>query len=48
MKARKENDIIEVFAGTSMDVEIVRSILEDSDIRSFLKDDYDWLVRLFF
>ena len=39
MKTKKDNDIIEVFAGTSIDAEIVRSLLEDSDIKSFLKDD---------
>ena len=39
MKTKKDNDIIEVFAGTSIDAEIVRSLLEDSDIKTFLKDD---------
>lgn len=39
MKTKKNNDIIEVFAGTSIDAEIVRSLLEDSDIKTFLKDD---------
>jgi len=39
MKTKKDNDIIEVFSGTSIDAEIVRSLLEDSDIKTFLKDD---------
>ena len=39
MKSKKDNDIIEVFAGTSIDAEIVRSLLEDSGIKTFLKDD---------
>jgi hypothetical protein len=39
MKTKKDNDIIEVFAGNSIDAEIVRSLLEDSDIKTFLKDD---------
>jgi len=39
MKTKKDNDIIEVFAGTSIDAEIVRSLLEDSDIKTFLKDE---------
>ena len=39
MKTKKDNDIIEVFSGTSIEAEIVRSLLEDSDIKTFLKDD---------
>lgn len=39
MKTKRDNEIIEVFAGTSIDAEIVRSLLEDSDIKTFLKDD---------
>ena len=39
MKTNKENDIIEVFAGNSIDAEIVKSLLEDSGIKAFLKDD---------
>ena len=39
MKTKRDNDIIEVFAGNSIDAEIVRSLLEDSDIKTFLKDD---------
>lgn len=39
MKTKKDNEIIEVFAGTSIDAAIVRSLLEDSDIKTFLKND---------
>jgi len=39
MKTKRDNDIIEVFAGNSIEAEIVRSLLEDSDIKTFLKDD---------
>ncbi|MDD2257142.1 MAG: DUF2007 domain-containing protein [Bacteroidales bacterium] len=39
MKTKKGNGIIEVFAGTSIDAEIVRSLLEDSDIIAFLKNE---------
>ena len=39
MKTKKDNDIVEVFAGTSIDAEIVRSLLEDSEIKTFLKDE---------
>jgi hypothetical protein len=38
MKKKKDNDIIEVFAGTYIDAEIVKGLLEDSDIEAFLKD----------
>lgn len=39
MKTKNDNDIIEVFSGTSINVQIVRSLLEDSDVETFLKDD---------
>jgi len=39
MKTKNNNDIIEIFAGTSIDAEIVRSLLEDSDVKTFLKDE---------
>ena len=39
MKTKKANDIIEVFAGSSIEAEIVKSILQDSDIEAFLKDE---------
>ncbi len=39
MKKQKENDFIEVFAGTPINAAIVRSILEDAGIMTFLKDD---------
>ena len=39
MKTKKANDIIEVFAGSSIEAAIVKSILQDSDIEAFLKDE---------
>lgn len=39
MKTKKENDIIEVFAGSSIEAEIVKSMLQDSDIDVFLKNE---------
>jgi hypothetical protein len=39
MKAKEENDIIEVFAGSSIEAEIVKSMLQDSDIDVFLKNE---------
>ncbi|MDA3818659.1 MAG: DUF2007 domain-containing protein [Prolixibacteraceae bacterium] len=40
MKTKNDNNIIEVFAGTSLDAAIVNSLLEDSDIKTFLKDEF--------
>lgn len=41
MKAMKnrENQLIEIFAGSYLEVEIFTSILKDSEIESFLKDE---------
>ena len=39
MKVKEENDIIEVFAGSSIEAEIVKSMLQDSDIDVFLKNE---------
>jgi hypothetical protein len=39
MKTKKANDIMEVFAGSLIEAEIVKSILRDSDILAFLKDE---------
>lgn len=36
---KKDNDMLEIFAGTSIDAQIVRNLLEGSDIKSFLKDE---------
>jgi hypothetical protein len=40
MKTKKENELVEIFAGSSIEAEIVRSLLNDSDIEAFLKDEY--------
>lgn len=39
MKTDRKNDLIEIFAGSSIEAEIVRSLLKDSDIENFLKDE---------
>lgn len=39
MKTNKENDVVEIFAGSLMEAEIVKSLLEDSEIEVFLKDE---------
>ncbi len=36
---KKGNDIIEIYAGTSIDAAIVKSLLEASGVVAFLKDD---------
>jgi len=35
----KKNEIIEIFSGTSWEVGIVKSLLDNAEIESFLKDD---------
>lgn len=40
MGKAKENEIVEIFSGSIMDAEIVKSILEDSEIKAFLKDEF--------
>jgi hypothetical protein len=40
MTANKKNELIEIFSGSAIEAEIVRSILEDNKIESFLKDEY--------
>lgn len=40
MKIDKKNDLVEIYANSYMDAEIVRSLLEDSDIMAFLKDEH--------
>ncbi len=39
MKKDKKNDFIEVFAGSSIDAEIVKSLLIDSEIVAFLRNE---------
>ncbi|MFO7940369.1 MAG: DUF2007 domain-containing protein [Bacteroidales bacterium] len=34
----KKNDLVEIFAGSSLDAEIVNSLLKNSKIKTFLKD----------
>ena len=39
MKTNNENDLVEIFAGSSMEAEIVRSLLKDAEIAAFLKNE---------
>jgi hypothetical protein len=39
MKTKREPDFVEVFAGTSMQAEMVKVLLNDSGIETFLKDN---------
>jgi len=39
MKTNKEDDPVEVFAGTIWQVGIVKSLLENAEIEAFLKDE---------
>jgi Putative prokaryotic signal transducing protein len=39
MKKDKKNDLLEIFAGSSIDAEIVSSLLKNSKIETFLKDE---------
>jgi len=39
MKTDKENKPIQVFAGTAMEANIVKSLLENAEIEAFLKDE---------
>jgi len=39
MKKDKKNDLVEIFAGSSLDAEIVNSLLRNSKIKTFLKDE---------
>ena len=38
MKPEKETDLVEAFAGTAWQAGVVKSLLEDAGIESFLKD----------
>ena len=40
MKPDKENKMVEIFAGTAMEANIVQSLLENAEIESFLKDEF--------
>ncbi len=39
MTKDKKNDLVEIFAGSSIDAEIVSSLLKNSKIETFLKDE---------
>jgi hypothetical protein len=39
MATDKENRLVEIFAGSSIEAEIVRGLLNNSGIEAFLKDD---------
>ncbi len=39
MKKENEATLVEIFAGKSIDAEIVKSILEDEGIHAYLKDE---------
>jgi hypothetical protein len=36
---QKKNDLIEIFAGSSIEAEIVNSMLKDHEVRTFLQDE---------
>lgn len=40
MNAQKDFDLVQVFAGTSIQAEMVKSLLDDTKIKSFIKDEY--------
>jgi len=39
MTTKKENDLIEVFAGSSIEAGIVQSMLQDAEINVFVKNE---------
>lgn len=39
MTTKKEFDLVEIFAGSPIDAEIVKSLLLDAEIEAFLKDE---------
>nr|WP_319397624.1 DUF2007-related protein [uncultured Carboxylicivirga sp.] len=39
MKAKKENDIIEVFAGSPLEAEFVKSMLQDAGVEVFIQNE---------
>jgi len=40
MNIDRKNDIVEVFAGSPIEADIVSSMLSDANIKSFLKDEH--------
>jgi hypothetical protein len=39
MKTHKYSETVEIFAGTSWQAEMVKSLLESAEIKAYLKDD---------
>ena len=39
MREKNENDPVEIFAGTSLQASMIKSVLENAEIEAFLKDD---------
>ena len=44
MKADKENNPVEVFAGTAVQATLVKSLLENAEIKAFLKDEFTGVI----
>lgn len=40
MTNKKESDLVQIFAGTTLQAEMVKSLLQDSGIEAFLKDEH--------
>ena len=40
MSTNREFDLVEVFAGTAMEAEMVRSLLNDAEVEVFIKDGH--------
>jgi hypothetical protein len=40
MSTKKEFDLIQIFAGTTLQAEMVKSLLQDMGIETFLKDEH--------
>ena len=40
MKTDKKIELVQIFAGTAMDANIVKSLLENAEIEAFLKDEF--------
>ena len=37
---KKEFDLVQIFAGTTIQAEMVKSLLLDAEIKAFIKDEY--------
>ncbi len=40
MSEKGQDKLVEIFSGSSIEAEIVKSILNDNEIESYLKDEY--------